>query len=311
MSSSSESHGTHDLNSPAMTLSEERLREMLAGLEGVTPGPWVKETEQDEEEDLPAFYVSSTVTTSCNLTVVARMGEASAAARTDAAHIARCDPDTMREILTLALLSLRSDAHTRGEVKVKPIEWEQGEGNYDGQEVWSAGDPWLFWIVKNPSSPDYVWCETLHLEGFVPASPVRGSYPSLEAAKAAAQADFETRIRSALSLGHPIQGEAVAWLKEWTTDDGGACSRVDVRAECEPWLAFLKPKLTPLFASQPPAPAGVREITEELRHAFRNADESDWRHLFAVVPDTGRGRFWKAVFTEVRAALAAAKGAGE
>lgn len=84
-------------------------------------------------------------------------------------------------------------------VKVKALEWEQGEGNYDGQEVWSAGDPWLFWIVKNPDSPNYVWCETLNLEGFVPASPVRGSYPTLAEAKAAAQADFDARILSCLS----------------------------------------------------------------------------------------------------------------
>lgn len=83
-----------------MTVSNELIDEMLAGLEGVTPGPWLKEMEQDEEEDFPSFYVSSAVTTSCNLTVVAKMGEASANARTDASHIARCDPDTMRSILT-------------------------------------------------------------------------------------------------------------------------------------------------------------------------------------------------------------------
>lgn len=85
-------------------------------------------------------------------------------------------------------------------LQVRELEWEQGEGNYAGQEVWSAGDPWLFWIVKNPDA-DYVWCETLNIEGFFPASPVRGSYATLGEAKDAAQADFTARILSALSSG--------------------------------------------------------------------------------------------------------------
>lgn len=88
-------------------------------------------------------------------------------------------------------------------VKVKALEWVYGEGNYEGQQVWHAGDPWLFWIVKNTDRTQYVWCETLNLEGFVPASPVRGQFYTLDEAKAAAQADFDRRIRSALALNEP------------------------------------------------------------------------------------------------------------
>ena len=52
----------------------------------------------------------------------------------------------------------------------------------------------------------------------------------------------------------------------------------------------------PLYAA-PPAPHAA------LRHAFRAADKQDWDHLFRFIPDSGHGRFWKAVFGEVLAAL--------
>jgi len=87
--------------------------------------------------------------------------------------------------------------------KVKRLEWEYGVGNCKGQQVWHTGNPWLFWIVKNTNSDEYVWCETLNLEGFVPASPVNGSFATLDEAKAAAQADFDRRILSAIDLPTP------------------------------------------------------------------------------------------------------------
>lgn len=47
-------------------------------------------------------------------------------------------------------------------------------------------------------------------------------------------------------------GVPVAWLKEWTTDDGFAYRRVDLSEGNEAWLAFLKPTVTPLYAAPPP-----------------------------------------------------------
>ena len=41
----------------------------------------------------------------------------------------------------------------------------------------------------------------------------------------------------------------------------------------------------------------------ELEHPFRNADALDWEHLFKMLPDSGHGKFWKAVMTEAREAL--------
>jgi hypothetical protein len=43
---------------------------------------------------------------------------------------------------------------------------------------------------------------------------------------------------------------------------------------------------------------------DPLRRAFRNADASDWDQLIAMVPDSGYGKFWQAVLSEARAALA-------
>jgi hypothetical protein len=43
---------------------------------------------------------------------------------------------------------------------------------------------------------------------------------------------------------------------------------------------------------------------DAVRHAFRNADAKDWEHLLRYIPDSGHGKFWKAVFAEVREALA-------
>jgi hypothetical protein len=41
---------------------------------------------------------------------------------------------------------------------------------------------------------------------------------------------------------------------------------------------------------------------------FRNADEKDWAHLFAFIPESGHGKFWKAVLMEAHAAAIRARG---
>lgn len=43
----------------------------------------------------------------------------------------------------------------------------------------------------------------------------------------------------------------------------------------------------------------------QLRNPWRAVDGQDWDYLFSVIPDGGRGRFWKAVLTEMRTALTA------
>ncbi len=181
--------------------------------------------------------------------------------------------------------------------------------------------------------------------------PVRekASFPSVEAAKAAAQQDFETRIRSALSLGHPIQGkakepsaafqdaeesicdcgaagsgmghasfcawpasewkrwgdayealslghpiqgEAVAWSYEYLKGYDGD---IPIWGQTQLGLADPRPILgddvrnvKPLFASpQPPTPAGVREITEEIEAAAWISD-----HSLALLSRGQSGTVW-------------------
>lgn len=41
----------------------------------------------------------------------------------------------------------------------------------------------------------------------------------------------------------------------------------------------------------------------ELEAPYRNADALDWEQLFQMLPDSGHGKFWKAVMAEVRATL--------
>lgn len=88
-------------------VSDERLAEMVAGLEGVTPGPWdtvaglVRSI--DDDVAIPIFEGRDPWKKHRRISTVQRQ------AWHNLDHIARCDPDTMRSILT-ELLSLRSHA---------------------------------------------------------------------------------------------------------------------------------------------------------------------------------------------------------
>lgn len=134
-------------------------------------------------------------------------------------------------------------------VRVKPLEWDEtfqdrGDGSSE-LSGWEAETPGfsVFYTVEIEVSGFALRRQDLNVTEL-------GTFTDPDEAKAAAQADFDQRIRSALA--------------------------------------------------SPPSPA---QVTDALRHAFRNANESDWSHLFAVLPDTGRGRFWQAVMAEARTAL--------
>ena len=91
---------------------------------------------------------------------------------------------------------------------VKPLVWVQCEGNFNGQNVWCFDALKWMWIVQN-NGGQYIWCEDV-TPTWAPASPVRGSFDTLAAAKAAAQADYETRIMSAITISaSPLQAAAM------------------------------------------------------------------------------------------------------
>lgn len=47
----------------------------------------------------------------------------------------------------------------------------------------------------------------------------------------------------------------------------------------------------------------LRDEIKKLRHPFRSVDDLDWQHLNMMLPESGHGRFWKAVLAELRVAL--------
>lgn len=86
-------------------VTEREIKEMLLGLEGVTPGPWTSAWLPSE----PMGVVSSNaigLLADCERPI--RYGDVPADPKTNAAHIARCSPERMRSILTLALSAIRT-----------------------------------------------------------------------------------------------------------------------------------------------------------------------------------------------------------
>lgn len=85
----------------SVTISDVRLEEILAGLEEATPGPWevvgssITDWGREWEASMSMEFIPNGHDEGMN-----------SRSDADAAHIARCDPDTMRSILT-ELKSLR------------------------------------------------------------------------------------------------------------------------------------------------------------------------------------------------------------
>lgn len=92
-------------------LSDERLREMLAGTEGVTPGPH----EARFCPALPLERVDYGVVSLALGRETCRVWD-----RDDAEHYARCDPDTIRSILT-ELVALRKANAGMAEAMTKAL----------------------------------------------------------------------------------------------------------------------------------------------------------------------------------------------
>jgi hypothetical protein len=77
-------------------LTDEKLAEMLAGLEGVTPGTWV--ASKDKRRWNPN-YVESAKAHIADIIPCGVNKKDDSEAEANAAHIARCDPDTIRTLI--------------------------------------------------------------------------------------------------------------------------------------------------------------------------------------------------------------------
>lgn len=80
-------------------MTREQIEALLAGLEGVTPGPYV--ISQDTHKWIDTIGLAAENCWSDNRDA-------------DAAHFSRCDPDTIRELCRLALIGLETDRNHAG-----------------------------------------------------------------------------------------------------------------------------------------------------------------------------------------------------
>lgn len=204
-------------NEPIGQVSDAVIREMLAGLEGVTPGPWAVYdgcswrrigTVTGRYDDCAVLY--PTIASDGHPDLSSRSGDREA----NLAHLARCDPDTMRQVLTLALEALTR--RTASSVGVKSLEWEWE----DFRSVWKApsvlGEYTVWTISGYTCFKRQEWdagkgCGSSDADGF-----------------ASAQADFNTRILSALE---PLPSHA--------GEDDGAVALIDQAMDCAAWPSWL------------------------------------------------------------------------
>ena len=107
-----------------------------------------------------------------------------------------------------------------GEVKIKPLEWtgllsprEDGPAEPTGDiEAATLIGEYSVCLDEDEGVSETPWCAWSPVENI-------GHFESLEAAKAAAQSDYETRIRSALVDVPAVESEPVAWLVRDNDDE--------------------------------------------------------------------------------------------
>jgi hypothetical protein len=110
-------------------MTEARVREILDGLEGVTPGPW---TMVDVSPGSNAMVCDMTDT----ILSVHRRTRPKKFEVAIADHVARLDPDTVRGLCTLALSAIASRQPV-----VKPTMWADViEDPFSGQIVWLCSE---------------------------------------------------------------------------------------------------------------------------------------------------------------------------
>lgn len=188
-----------------MIITKEKIEAVLAGCDGVTPGPWTlvpAEPDDDWLQGIDGDNGDSVVWP----TDLAREPETGIKRRQDAAHIARLSPEFVHALATLALEAL-SSRESGWQGRIKPLEWVEGrnpreDGPSEPTGDWEADSPFGAYSVDFDDDDwmaDHPWC------CWTPTDSL-GHFPEVGEAKAAAQADYESRIRSALLPNPPDQG---------------------------------------------------------------------------------------------------------
>ncbi len=172
--------------------------------------------------------------------------------------------DAAHEALARALSASPPPPSVPVGVTVKPLEW-------DGPKATTS-------IGKYMASEVRSGLAFLTLDG----RSVGGSFQDRVAAMKAAQADYETRILSALSTA-VSKTEAVAWKHEITEPDGQKTVLLSNAAE-NPWSHWLAAHriqceyaITPLYATPPTEPALIAELqakVERMTEALKGLEQA-------------------------------------
>ena len=112
------------------------------------------------------------------------------------------DPATVKAMATELLASRHADAQQGGELRVKPLEW-LGEEGQPGKDIRAYPTPEIQYTVRHLDMDtfDVILSTDLGSKWFRNDGQIHASCAQ---AKAAAQADYEQRIRSALSVNPQI-----------------------------------------------------------------------------------------------------------
>lgn len=158
-------------------------------------------------------------------------------------------------------------ASSDGGVRVRELNWRQLASDMYEADVYSISDT----FGQGPRK--YVLAR---------ATTILGYFTEIDAAKAAAQADYEQRILSALEAPAAGDGEPVAW--RWQEEGWGDYWIYNP----EPgWLAEQNNIVKQPLYTAPPADAGMREALgaelSEIFERFLSAHEGDKAHLADVL----------------------------
>ena len=198
----------------------------------------------------------------------------------------------------LIVQALRTAARHDAGCAVKAVEWRDHRPDSLPEPAWSAQTPFSFYNIEEVSasdSPAYV--ARLHAHHFI------ADKDSLDEAKAAAQADYEKRIRSALleqpatpgyAAGFEACREAIAKLarehRDWARSEkrDRECDEYFIAVGHESAAQDMMNKISAL-----PAPPAAEEVTREKIECLRKTLET---HAVKLMGQ--RSPFWRCQYCE-------------